>query len=93
MASRLLESTGQPYGLIISDCQMPVLNGYSACTQIRQLYREHNAEQPFYVACTGNVEDSQIKQAFDSGFDELVQKPATVAVLTEILRQVMAFVE
>ena len=77
------------YRLIISDCQMPTLDGYQACLQIRQLYRDQNVTQPYIVACTGNVENSQVQRAWNSEFDELVQKPATCEVVEAILGQLM----
>lgn len=67
---------------------MPVLDGYDACLLIREMISDHYQQQPYIAACTGNLEDFQVKKAFDSQFDELIQKPATVQVLTKVLEDV-----
>ena len=69
---------------------MPILDGYQACLQIRQMYTDANVSQPYIVACTGNVENSQVQRAWNSQFDELIQKPATCDVVEAILEQVLA---
>ena len=63
---QLHEDERKEYGLILSDCQMPVLDGYGACLQIRDYLRVKNLKQPFIVAITGNIEARQIEHAFDS---------------------------
>lgn len=66
---------------------MPNLDGYEACKQIRQFYNIAMVEQPYIVAVTGNVEDSQIQKTWESLFNELVQKPATVNIIKTILQE------
>ena len=58
MAADLIALQGESYGLIVSDCQMPGLDGYRTCIRIRQTYELHGVDQPYIVACTGNVENS-----------------------------------
>lgn len=43
------------------------------------------------VACTGNVEQVQIKRAFDCAFDEVVPKPIHLDRLKQILQEVILF--
>jgi CheY-like chemotaxis protein len=73
------------YGLILMDCQMPVMDGYQAAKKIREFLHQNKQIQPYMVACTGNVEESQIKRAWSSKFDEVVAKPVTVQIITTIL--------
>lgn len=70
---------------------MPGLDGYNTCIRIRQIYDLHEADQPYIVACTGNVETSQINRAWESQFDELLQKPATIENLLTILSGTVRF--
>ena len=56
---------------------MPVMDGYAACIKMRDLFDEHNIPQPYIIALTGNVEESQIQKAWSSKFDELISKPAS----------------
>ena len=41
------------------------------------------------VACTGNVEETMIERAWRSEIDEVVQKPASVEVISEVLREIL----
>ena len=79
------------YSLIFMDCQMPVMNGYKSTLEIRQFIERARLVQPMVVACTGNVEDSMIEKAWRSKMDEIVQKPASVEVVSEILKEVINF--
>jgi CheY-like chemotaxis protein len=81
------------YALIISDCQMPICDGYEATEWIREFIDEHHFEQPVIVAVTGNVEQTQIDKAFNSKFDEVVAKPATINIIKAILKEVIVLQE
>lgn len=79
------------YALILSDCQMPRCDGYKATLRIREYIRDMNLQQPVIVACTGNVEQVQIKRAFDCTFDELVPKPVNIDIVKRILAEIIVF--
>ena len=68
---------------------MPICDGYKATEQIREYLSEKNLQQPVIVACTGNVEQSQIDHAFKSLFDEVISKPATNEVMRAVLNEVI----
>lgn len=44
------------------------------------------------VACTGHVENEYILKAWRFGMDEVVPKPATEAVIREILQDIVIIV-
>lgn len=77
------------YGCILMDCQMPIMDGYRASQQIRDFLSQNGLAQPYIVACTGNIEDSQIKQAFEAKFDEVIGKPVTAKGISTVLTQVL----
>lgn len=79
----------QQYGLILSDCQMPIMDGYESCKAIRETVGGFGGDQPYIVAVTGNVEEVQIQKAWASKFDEVISKPATVDVVQEVLMQIL----
>ena len=54
---------------------MPVLDGYEACDQIRNFYRENNILQPMVVACTGHTEEEYVQKAWRHQMDEILPKP------------------
>ena len=68
---------------------MPIMNGYEATVAARKFITENGLEQPYIVACTGNVESSQIEKAFECQFDEVVSKPANTDLIKAILADII----
>jgi len=81
------------YGLIITDCSMPFLDGYEATKWIRAMLKlargdEEESKDPEplkIVAVTGHVEPEYISKAKQSGMDEVFGKPMTALLLAQIL--------
>ena len=69
------------------DCSMPIMDGYQATRQIRDIIDATSLEQPIIVACTGHVENEYIQQAWNHRMDEVVPKPAQAAVIQEIINE------
>jgi len=86
---KLEAQQGRSYGLIFMDCSMPFMNGYEACSRIRQHYNKTLFEQPYVVACTGHSEEEFIRKAWQNKMDEIIPKPARfeqiMALLTEMI--------
>jgi PAS domain S-box-containing protein len=68
--------------LILLDIGMPKLNGYDACSRIRQ---QAWGRKPFIVAMTGWGQDEDKRRSLEAGFDLHLVKPIDVAVLEELL--------
>ena len=66
------------YSLIITDCNMPVMNGFQASKQIREIMGDRQLR---IVLVTGFVEPEYIKKAKDSGIDEIYAKPFPILKL------------
>lgn len=60
------------FDCILMDCQMPVMDGYTATRHIRTL-SEYN-DTPI-IAMTANVMQNDIKQAEEAGMDDHIAKP------------------
>lgn len=77
------------YDMIFMDIQMPVMDGYEATRQIRNLDREDAGEVPI-VAMTANafVEDKQI--SYDAGMNEHTSKPIEIKDLYRIMRKYLS---
>jgi len=75
------------YGLILMDCSMPIMDGYTATESIRAYARKKSLLQPRVVACTGHVEEEYVQKAFRYEMDEVVAKPANIDVIMEILKE------
>jgi len=76
------------YSLILSDCNMPFLDGYEATRMMRSLWSNMNIpreDQPRIFAVTGHIEEHYIKKAVDSGMDHVFAKPLQINLLANLL--------
>lgn len=69
------------YSLIICDIQMPVKNGYEACTEIRAWERLHGYKPCPIMALTANAMPEERMAAGDAGFTDYLTKPVDFNVL------------
>ena len=67
---------GFTYSMILMDCNMPKMDGYDACKEIKRYAATEGIECPDVVALTGHVEDKYIQRALDAGMSSYVKKPA-----------------
>ncbi|GAA2966141.1 hypothetical protein GCM10010483_06710 [Actinokineospora diospyrosa] len=77
-------STGD-YDVVLMDCQMPILDGYQATTQIRQLPAPRN--QVPVIALTASALASDEKRCRDVGMDDFLTKPLRREQLEAVLRR------
>jgi CheY-like chemotaxis protein len=71
----------QPAAVLL-DLDMPDLDGYEAATRLRTGAACHPAR---IVALTGRAVDGVSSKALSSGFDAILFKPVSMAVLSEAL--------
>ena len=83
-AVRLFREKPEDYSLIFMDVQMPVLDGYEATRQIRNLDLPNAKEIPI-IAMTANVFHEDIKKCLDAGMNGHIGKPFVLSELLEIL--------
>lgn len=76
------------YRLILMDVQMPVMDGYTATKEIRQLENKELAQIPI-VAMTANAFDEDKKKAFECGMNSHISKPVDVEVLFDTLKKML----
>ena len=75
------------YGLVLMDCQLPVLNGYQATAEIRR--REGIAHRTPIIAMTAGVlEDRQ--RCLSAGMDDHIAKPVLLAEVKMVLSRWLA---
>ncbi len=80
--------SNRSYDLILMDCHMPVMDGYEATRQIRQMESTtaRRREVPI-IAVTADVLASSYELCFEVGMNDFLPKPYDTSDLTRILRQ------
>ena len=74
------------YDLVFMDCQMPVMDGYEASRQIRDLQITVNNPQIPIVAMTANVMKGDREKCLAAGMDDYIGKPVDIHKLLQILK-------
>jgi CheY-like chemotaxis protein/HPt (histidine-containing phosphotransfer) domain-containing protein len=81
----LKKLTKRRYGLILMDCQMPVLDGYETTRQIRKL--EKSNEHIPIVAMTANAMTGDRALCLEAGMDDYLTKPLLRVQLAAVLEK------
>jgi CheY-like chemotaxis protein len=72
-----------PYDLILMDCQMPVMDGFEACRQIRQ----SSDRQPVIIAVTANALVGERERCLEAGMDDYLSKPFQAEQLVGVVQK------
>lgn len=67
------------YDLILMDCQMPIMDGYTASRVIRAW--ENGAGRIPILAVTANVREGELEKCLESGMDDYLSKPFDMSSL------------
>ena len=81
-----------PYDVILMDCHMPVLDGYSATREIRTLEKSPaQAGRPHtqIIAMTANAMRGDREKCLAAGMDDYISKPVRLDVLRTALTRVL----
>lgn len=63
------------YGLILMDCQMPVVDGYEATRRIREFERQNGLPPVPIVALTAEARAADRRRCMEAGMDDFLVKP------------------
>ncbi|WP_442511990.1 response regulator [Novipirellula sp. SH528] len=82
------------YDLILMDCQMPIMDGFTATKEIRQMESAGQlATVSTIVAVTANALKGDRQRCLDAGMDDYLAKPFSPQQLTEIVAKWLAKVD
>ncbi len=84
---KLMSAENGYYDLILMDIQMPVMDGYTATMEIRNLSDVQKANIPI-VAMTANAFEEDKRKCFEVGMNGHIGKPIELDILTEVLIKV-----
>jgi len=86
-ALKAMSRQGASYDLIIMDCQMPIMDGYTATQRIRA--PNSNIPNRFLpiIAMTANAMAGDKEKCLSSGMDDYIAKPVDPAKLRRMLEQ------
>ena len=79
---------GDPYDLVCLDVMMPIMDGYQALKNIRDIEKEHNIpeeKRAKVIMTTALNEEKNVKKAFELGCTVYSGKPLNVDKFEEVL--------
>jgi PAS domain S-box-containing protein len=74
------------YGLVLTDCHMPAMDGYQLTAAIREAEKSTGGRVPI-VALTANALLDEAERCLEAGMDDYLAKPVTLAVMGETLNR------
>ena len=74
-----------PFDAVLMDCQMPVMDGFTATRQIRENERRSGGRRLPIIALSANVMTEDRERCIDAGMDAHLAKPLDPARLVEYL--------
>ena len=75
-------SQSQSYDIILLDCEMPVMDGYTSSRHMREI--DSLNDTPI-IAVTAHSREEALEKCKAHGMDDLITKPVTIAKLREAL--------
>ncbi|HVB79598.1 MAG TPA: response regulator [Candidatus Binataceae bacterium] len=81
--SALAAMSRASYSVVLLDCEMPDMDGYVTTVEIRR--RESGRRHTTIIALTGHVLEGARERCLESGMDDYVAKPVTLASLAAVL--------
>lgn len=73
------------FDMVLLDCNLPGIDGYTVARRMREIERERGAERTPIVAISAAADDAHRVRCFDSGMDGVLGKPLRLAALRELI--------
>ncbi|MNZ29110.1 Sensor histidine kinase RcsC [compost metagenome] len=81
------------YDLVLMDCEMPVLDGFTATEQLRAWEAARQRPRTPVVALTAHILGEHRQRALEAGMDGHVAKPVELSQLRELIEHWIAYKE
>ncbi|KAK9463167.1 uncharacterized protein V1516DRAFT_690041 [Lipomyces oligophaga] len=75
---------GEPFDLVLMDCQMPLMDGYEATRRVRQHFDTRISEVPV-IAMTANAVTGDREKCLEAGMSDYLPKPVKKNLLGEVI--------
>jgi CheY-like chemotaxis protein len=76
--------------MVFMDCEMPVMDGYTATKKIREWEASTNHASMLIIALTAHALPEQAALCKENGMDEYMVKPINITVLQSTLAAALA---
>jgi len=83
-----VKAAAEPYDVILMDCEMPLMDGYTATERIRE-YEQGSGHRTSIIALTAHAMSEHLARSQAVGMDEHVAKPVSLEVLREVLERAL----
>ena len=84
-AIKMLE--GNSYGLLITDCHMPEMDGYDLTKRLREMEQSTGRRRLPIVALTGDALAGAAQYCLDVGMDDYLSKPVAIELLDQAVQK------
>ncbi len=85
-AEALAQLKSGEFVVVLMDCQMPVMDGYTATRTLRELEKETGQHQPV-VALTAHALSGERERVLAAGMDDYLSKPVRPSSLDKMIRR------
>ena len=92
-AVNMISARDTTFDVVFMDCEMPIMDGYTATKKIRQWELASNHCRMLIVALTAHALPEQAQVCKDNGMDEYMVKPINLRALEDTLAVALARLE